>query len=107
MRTRRGKAPKSLLPRGDRLRVRAESKRAGIDPAYTAPRARNLPLEAFTASAGEGEEERRGRADIEREIDRSETSADACNFTERGREGKRRRRVELELLAAMAALHLR
>jgi hypothetical protein len=31
----------------------------------------------------------------------------ACNFTERGREGKRRRRVELELLAAMAALHLR
>jgi hypothetical protein len=65
MRTRRGKAPKSLLPRGDRLRVRAESKRAGIDPAYTAPRARNLPLEAFTASAGEGEEERRGRAGIE------------------------------------------
>jgi hypothetical protein len=44
---------------------------------------------------------------FKREIDRSETSADACNFTERGREGKRRRRVELELLAAMAALHLR
>jgi hypothetical protein len=59
------KAPKSLQPCGNRLRICAKSKRAGIDPAYTALPAQNLPLEAFTASAGEGEEERRGRADIE------------------------------------------
>jgi hypothetical protein len=64
MRTRGGKAPISLWPRWNRPRVRAKSKGTGIDPAYTAPRARNLSVKAFTVSAGEGEEERRGRADI-------------------------------------------
>ena len=67
MRTRGGKASKSPQPHGNRPRVRAKSKKAGIDKAYTALRARNLPLEAFTATAGEGEEERRGRARGEEE----------------------------------------
>jgi hypothetical protein len=67
MRTRGGKRQKSLRPRGNRPRVRAKSKRAKIDPAYTALHARDLPLEAFTASAGEREEERRGRVRGEEE----------------------------------------
>jgi len=60
-----GKSTKITAAPQNQPHVRAKSRRAGIDPAYTAFRAQNLPLEAFTVSAGKGEEERRGRADIE------------------------------------------
>jgi len=67
MRNLRRKSAEITVAHGNQLRIRAKSKRARIDQAYTALRARNLLLEAFTTSAGEGEEERRGWARGEEE----------------------------------------